>query len=335
MNVRIDRRLRLGTLALAALCAGGARAADTEPGVWWEHTIEAEMKGMSVPATTQKVCVPKGGVREPPGAGNDDRCKVTDVKNAGAKMTWKVVCSGPDPMTGEGEMVRGKDRYDGKMSMHSKQGDMSMKMSGKLVGGECDAGAVKKQVAAVQAQQAQQQKQADQTMAQVCDKAAEEVQLRAFAGSTALCKKPEQAAAVCARLGTRQGYTAYRKQAQQDPEVSRLAKDLCKKDPETARAALCAQAAKDARGDRTPDDLLQFLGQSCPDEARALAKKECAGRSFTGMPDGFRQICVQYAREELAADDAQPKPAAAEQPSKKSSQDDALQQGKKLFKKLW
>ncbi len=141
MSIRNALRLCLGALALAFF-PSSPRAADTEPGVWWEHTIQAEMGGMSMPPTTQKTCVPKSGAEQPPGM-EDENCKVTDVKKSGDKMTWKMKCGGPEPMTGEGEIVQTKDRLSGKMVMHSKQGDMTMKVSGKLLGGDCHAGAVK------------------------------------------------------------------------------------------------------------------------------------------------------------------------------------------------
>lgn len=299
MSIRNVLRL-LCTLALA-LASASARAADTEPGLWWEHTVQAEMSGMSMPATTQKTCVPKAGMNEPPNPGNDDRCKVTDVKKSGKKMTWRMECSGPEPMTGEGEIIQGKDSFTGKMTAHMKQGDMTMKMSGKLLGGDCDARAREKQVAAIQKQQAAQQQQADQTMAQICQNAVDGMQLRVFAPPLTLCKDQTQAAKACARMGTRDGFVTYRNAASQDPELAGVAKKLCKKDPESYRSKLCAQTAKETRGDQTPDDVLAFLGESCPDEARALARKECAGRSFTGISGPFRNICVEYAREELGS----------------------------------
>ena len=213
-------RLVASALIALALSLAPARAEDTEPGVWWEQTVEMGMQGMSMPATTQKVCVSKKGMSEPPGASKDERCKVTDVKTAGAKMTWKMVCSEPERMTGEGEITRGKDSYTGSMAMHSAQGDMTMKMKGKLVGGDCDAGATRKQVAAIQRQQKEQQERSELMTAETCEQSLQEMQLRMFSGPMAPCQKPEQVTKVCARMLTREGYVAYR-EAAGDPEVPR------------------------------------------------------------------------------------------------------------------
>lgn len=338
MSTRTNLIVAPGILAVALFLGLPARGEDTEPGTWWEQTVEMGMKGMSMPPTTQKICVSKKGMTEPPRAGEDDRCKVTDVKNVGPKMTWKMECSPPDAMTGEGEMVRGKDRYTGSMSMHSSRGDMSMKMSGKLLGGDCDASATRKQAAAVKKQVEQQQKQSDDAMAEICEKGVQDVQLQLFAPPLGMCQKPEQVSRVCARLSTREGFLAYQKQAGLDRNAAKLAKSLCKQDLEVVKADLCAQAAKETRGDDTSRDVLDFIQGSCPDQARALAKKQCAGRSFTGMPEKWRGICVRYAREELSKGGEDVEPAADEskpEEPKKSAKDQAADQAKKALKGLF
>lgn len=331
MSLRNVLRLALCAFA-AALLSTSVRAADTEPGVWWEHTIQAEMGGMSMPATTSKSCVPKAGIQEPPGAA-DDRCKVTDVKKSGNKMTWKMVCEGPEAMTGTGEIVHTKNSFDGKMSMHMSQGDMTMKMKGKLVGGDCDASATRKQVAAIQKQQAAQQDQSDKTYAAICQQGVDEMLFRLFAPPLTLCKDKAAASRACARLGTRDGYVAYRKSADSDPELAGMAKKVCKKDPDSYREKVCADVAKEARGLETPDDVLEFLGGSCPDEARALAKQECAGRKFTGIPPAFRKVCVEYARQDLGGGDGKGQESAQqEEPAKKAVKEKAKGVLRGLFK---
>jgi hypothetical protein len=336
MPVRFDR-LALCALALAVVPSAHPRAADTEPGVWWEHTVEMQMQGMSMPATTQKICAPKNGMEEPPKS-EDKNCQVTDVKHVGPKMTWKMKCTGKHAMTGEGEMVQGKNAYTGQMTMHMEQGDATMKMSGKMLGGDCDAGALKKQVAALQKQAKEQQAQADENMDKACEQAADESQLRMFAGPMGPCKKPEQLARACGRLRTRAGYSSFHAQARGDPELSRLALQLCKKDPETARAGLCAEAAREVKGDDTSDEVLDFLGKNCPDEAQAVAKKACAGRKFTGIPEHMRRICVKYAQEEMSksrnaasSDDED----EDEPPPEKPKKEKAMDKGKKLLKGLF
>jgi len=155
MMNRIARRLAVAALALASLLAGSARGADGEKGVWWESTVQMQMKGMSMPPTVTKTCLAPGAPRDPPRSANDNDCTYSDVKHDGPKTSWKVVCTGKHAMTGEGEMTGNKDSYSGKMTMHMAQGgagEMVMVMSGKLVGGECDASAGRKQADPVKKQ---------------------------------------------------------------------------------------------------------------------------------------------------------------------------------------
>jgi hypothetical protein len=335
MTTRIDRLLVSATIALALSLASPARGGDTEPGVWWEQTMQMEMPGMpmKMPAMKQKVCVPKNGMSEPPGDSGDKTCKVTDVKREGPKMSWKVVCE--KGRTGEGEITQRKDGYDGTMAMHSPEGDMTAKISAKLVGGDCDAAATRKQVAAIQKQAQEQKKQMDQAQEQGCDKYAQDLELRLFSGPMAPCKSPDQLARACARISTRDGYLLFKEKVS-DPEVLRIAKESCKKDPETVRAKLCTEAAAEAKGEATPRNTLDFLAGNCPDETKVLAKKVCAGRSFTGMPDNIRPICVKYAREDLSKNKVQPASEATfEEPVQKAPQDQATDQAKKVLKGLF
>ncbi len=338
MTIRLDR-LALAALALALL-PSAARAGDTEPGTYWEQTVEMQMQGMSMPAQSQKVCLPKAGISEPPkpGPGNDKSCEMTDVKRDGPKMTWKMKCTGKNAMTGEGELVSSKDGYTGKMDMHMAQGDMTMKMKGKLLGGDCDAAAVKKQVAAAQKQQQQVQEDGEKQMNQLCQQGADEMSLELFAGPVVTCKKPEQVAMLCASAVKRPGFLSLQRQARGNPEAKETVKRLCKKDPDAPRAGLCAQAMKETNGDKTPDEVLDFLGDQCPDEARKVAKKECAGRKFTGIPESMRKVCVKYAKDEMGKKQTRPasdEEEADEAPPKKETKDKAMDAGKSLLKGLF
>lgn len=335
MVIRIDRVLGVGLLGAALLAAVPARGRDTEPGVWWEQTIKMDMPGMpmAMPPQVNKVCVSRDGPKEPPRA--DEGCTVTDVKVAGNKMTWKMECTKPEKMSGDGEMTTQKDSYTGVMNMHSKHGDMTMNMSAKKVGGDCDADAPRKQAAAMKKQVDEMQAQSNKDMAEMCDKAVEEMQLRVFAPPTNMCKDPAQAARLCERLATRSGYLVYRKSVRGDPELPKAAQTLCKKDPEEIRAGLCTTAAKETKGDATPKPTLQFLAGSCPEEARTFAVQACVGRSYSGdegMDDPLRDICTQYAKDELAKTDA--KKASADEP-KKNPKDKAVEGAKKAFKGLF
>jgi hypothetical protein len=310
------RTLHLAVV-LAFTLASAPRAAAapaSEPGVQWEQTTEMQMAGFSMPPQTSRVCVPKKGISEPPGADRkNENCKVTRMSNDGHKMSWAMECSGEEKMTGEGEIVHSGDSYEGKMVMHSGRGDMTMKLRGKKVGGECDAGEVKRTVAAVQGAAAAQ-------TANACRNAVQSVQLSLFTGPGAMCKDPADRKALCDRAATREGVRMLSLQ----PASSKEIPALCGKDLATLLADACRRAGTeeaaavscDARG-----DTLGFIGQSCPAETRTIAQRECAGRTYTDLQGGcFRSFCTSYAADLL---DKGKKPAPASPPPK--SPDDAAQ----------
>ncbi len=120
----------------------------------WEVKMEMEMPnmpnmpaGFQMPAMTSTQCVtpaeandpskaiPQGGGR---GRGpNPDKCKVSDYKAEGNKVTWSMKCDPPEEMTGTGEFTYSGDTYTGVMKMNRGGQEMTMKYSGKRVG-DCD-----------------------------------------------------------------------------------------------------------------------------------------------------------------------------------------------------
>ena len=93
------------------------------PGEYWEITNKMEMPGMpfAMPATTTKVCISKGGEKDPQKTSGDKDCKMTDVKTVGNKTTWKARCDhNGEVMTGTGEQTTTDNGYEGKMRFSGK-----------------------------------------------------------------------------------------------------------------------------------------------------------------------------------------------------------------------
>jgi hypothetical protein len=314
-SIRLVAVLLLPSLAAAAPPA----ATPPEPGEQWEQTVEMQMTGFSMPPQTSKVCVPKKGISEPPGAGRDDQCKVTDVRNDGKKMSWSVICE-KDQITGTGEIVQRADGYDGRMTMKTTQGDMVMKLSGKRLGGACDAAETKRKVDAIQAEGAAQ-------LAQGCRDMAARGLLSAFTGPSAICKDPTDRAALCRQAATREGVSTL--SAQPAAATQGLA-SVCGKDLAAMTAEACADAGRNEAERRCTDGsdkLLAFIGQSCPAQTQVVAQRECAGRTYTDLTSCYRSFCTSYAGNLL--DKGKKAPA---QPAKP---DDAVQDAaKKAAKSL-
>ena len=87
----------------------------------WEISTKMDMPGMAMPAVTHVSCLPKGGAYKPDSGPKDKSCQMTDVKVSGNTTSWKMQCSGKEPMTGSGEMTRTADTMKGTMKIFRQQ----------------------------------------------------------------------------------------------------------------------------------------------------------------------------------------------------------------------
>jgi len=110
------------------------------PDELWQVTTTMVMDGMRIPGPPTKVCTK--GTQANRMTPMDKDCKTTDVKTAGNRTTYRVVCTGKEPMSGTGEITRGKDTYRGVLKLNSGVGSDKITMvseySGKLIG-KCTA----------------------------------------------------------------------------------------------------------------------------------------------------------------------------------------------------
>ena len=114
--------------------------ADTPPrGDLWEVNSKMSMEGlpMEMPAQTTKFCAAKDWTKPPGGDNPRQKCQRSEYTITGNKITWTESCESP-PMTGKGEITRqGNDAYTGVIKYASAQGNMSIKLTGNMIGG-CD-----------------------------------------------------------------------------------------------------------------------------------------------------------------------------------------------------
>jgi hypothetical protein len=120
----------------------------------WEVTTEMEMPnmpnmpaGMKMPSFTTTQCVTPEDAKDPQkampqgrggrGGPDPDKCKMSDYKVDGNKVSWSMKCDPPEEMTGTGEFTYAADTYTGVMKMNRGGQTMTMKYSGKRIG-DCD-----------------------------------------------------------------------------------------------------------------------------------------------------------------------------------------------------
>lgn len=300
-----------------------------EPGETWEITSEMQAAGMSLPATTQQICSPKDAADEPQGIPTQENCELYDVQHSGSTTSWKMRCKGDPPTSGSGKMTySGKDSYRGEMHMTVGSDEMHMKMSGRRLGTACDAGRIKRQVAAAQAQSAQYQDQ-------FCKSGVDAMTAYTFTGASGIQCAPGFKNQYCANLKTESGYDKVADMEASAQGPAQLRSDL------TAAASLCGLPAAGAgslasiRGGLCAQALagesLVFLGRNCEVEGRELALRECAGRGYSSpVAPKYREFCEAYARH-----GALPAAAAGEAATTPDNpRDSAIKAGKKALRGL-
>jgi len=138
---RAARRVAVAGGVVALAMAPVAQAQGTDD--LYEVTIRMEMVGMpmQMPAMTQRSCVKKGG-SDADAVPRRENCNVTDARRAGNKVTFSMVCTGRDAMTGNGEMTYSGDGYAGTIRMKGKMEGQDMEMTQAISGrrvGACTA----------------------------------------------------------------------------------------------------------------------------------------------------------------------------------------------------
>ena len=129
---------KIAVVVLSALLIPAAGfAGETMREGYWELTTTMEMPGlpMMVPPTKVKHCYTKEDVKDQKKTiSTDKNCTVTDLKQSGNKVTWKMTCTGENSGVFTGETVYKSDAYDSTMKMQTQGQTMNMKVKGKRLG---------------------------------------------------------------------------------------------------------------------------------------------------------------------------------------------------------
>ena len=294
-------------LPLAALAQG--------KGELWEITMSVPgMPAGMMPA--QRVCQGDDPERAAQAQKGRDKkeCKVTDRKQSGNRTTISMSCSDGSTMVIDQQFNAARTEFKSTMSMKSKKdGDMTVTQTGRKVG-TCDAVAARqerdahmdklqKDMAAMQAAGAAEQKKFADRQIKQCADAATNMDWRGF-GIYGQCRtnktdpnckssmdaydktSPEIAKSCNARIGeyckryqTQEGFL----KAIGDETIAQA----CGVSTASIKAAECPKAAK--------TESLSFLGRYCLAEAKPIAEKNCVGRDFTSKMGGkYNDFCTAY-----------------------------------------
>ena len=283
---------KIRTLALAALLplafAQAVLAQAPTPGERWRTTMGMEAMGMKMPGMTTEVCAPKNADNSPP-LGNED-CQAVNQRRSGNTLSFDMQCK--DGMTGTMELTQeGPNKWSGRMTANTKEGQMTMTMRSEKLPGECDASAMERKMNQMIAKSNAQQ-------AQACLEAARGGSVQMFVGATAACTDKASVDAFCGYARSMKGYNGIARQQRLAarggagiPTAYRtsLADSgrLCGFAPETVRAQHCgtAQSKKE----------WTFFAEECPELANPIGQRECAGRDFTNpVAPAFADFCSAW-----------------------------------------
>jgi len=142
----MNRTLIICLAASASLFANTIFAAS---GQLWEITTKTDMPSISVPmgGTTVTSCIQKGLEKDPKQfMQQEGDCKVTDLKTAGNKSSWKMRCDKDgEVMSGGGEVNYKPDSLQGVTRLSGKSDGRNVNMTaefrGKRIGSPCDTSA--------------------------------------------------------------------------------------------------------------------------------------------------------------------------------------------------
>jgi uncharacterized protein DUF3617 len=301
----------LATLLVALPLAAVAQGS----GELWEITMS--MPGMPagmMPA--QRVCQgddPERAAQAQKGKDKKD-CKVTDRKQSGNRTTISMSCSDGSTMVIDQQFNAARTEFKSTMSLKSKKdGDMTMTQTGRKIGA-CDAVATRKErdahmdkinkdMAAMQAAGAAEQKKFADRQIKECADAAAKMDWRGFGTygqcynnkADANCKtqidslnkmSPEigkscnaRVAEYCKRYQTQEGFL----KAKADENAAQM----CGVTTASVKAAQCPKAAQ--------TESLAFLGRYCLAEAKPIAQQNCVGRDYTSKMGGkYNDFCTAY-----------------------------------------
>jgi hypothetical protein len=127
--------------AIACLLPSTAALAQQKvPGESWRHTVSMEAAGFSMPARTTEMCAPIGKAEEAMSRQQGpSECSVSNMKQAGNKVSYDFRCTGKSPIDGHFESERTGDTMRGTMTGTAEGTSMKMKFEATKLPKACEA----------------------------------------------------------------------------------------------------------------------------------------------------------------------------------------------------
>jgi hypothetical protein len=109
---------------IAAALPAAAQGSDDQ----YDVTIKMEMAGMPMPPISQRLCVKRGG-SDADLVPRQENCRVSDAARAGSRLTFRIACTGNNPMTGNGDFALDAAGYNGQIRLKGKMDGQDVEMT--------------------------------------------------------------------------------------------------------------------------------------------------------------------------------------------------------------
>jgi hypothetical protein len=304
-----------------------AQAQQKVPGEAWRHTVSMEAAGFSMPARTTEMCAPVGKAEEAMARQQPGECAISNMKQAGNKVSYDFRCTGKSPIDGHFESERTGDTMRGSMTGTAEGTSMKMKFEATKLGKACEAldySNYKPPVAAaavplMDACQAIGDKMDPNNLASVGSALLGQYPSadgKSFTG----CKQHAAFQKYCSAVQTPAGYASLESQewtfrdqkaTSGENEQARMARapltesiHACGLGTDAAAVpALQKRMVEAAKKDNKWGFALYYASAQEYPAAKEIAKKECSGRSFTNAANKqYAGLCANYGAA-LARDD--------------------------------
>ena len=94
----------------------------------YDITVKMDMAGMAMPPISQRMCVKKGA-NDGDFVPQQENCRVSDTTRTGSRLTFKMACTGSNPMTGTGDFTFVANGYNGQIRMKGKMEGQDVAMT--------------------------------------------------------------------------------------------------------------------------------------------------------------------------------------------------------------
>jgi hypothetical protein len=123
-----------GVLLLLVLGAGGALAADIEPGSW-EMTVTTSIDGMpGMAPIVQTRCLTGEDARDPSRLVGGAGCDFSNRRDTGSEYSFNVSCGGQLPMSGSGVVRYSPQTLDAALELSADSAGQKIMTRSRVVG---------------------------------------------------------------------------------------------------------------------------------------------------------------------------------------------------------